>query len=183
MRRHRKKDKECSTELQHIYIDTCYFHAYLWGKHEEKTFSKKIMKKIENSIKKNSNIKVIIPFTIVGELLNNMYQDSFDTKKIEDYFYKFLNLIEKLRADLRPSKSNEFFNIATKIREKDNRIGNTDILILSHALCDPNSKYALFIDQDVLHSTVIRDMEEKMRQEGKRRQKLEITSEFGKLKR
>ena len=66
-----KKDKEISTELQHIYIDTCYFHAYLMGDRDEKETSNQIFQKIFKCIK-NPNIKVIIPFIVVGEVINNI---------------------------------------------------------------------------------------------------------------
>jgi len=175
MRRHRKKDKECSTKLQHIYIDTCYFHAYLIGDRDEKEISNQIFQKIFKCIE-NPNIKVIIPFIVVGEVINNINRKIPDKDKT-DVVMKFWRLIKNLKADFAPPRS-ECFKLANKIIETDDRIEAVDSEILSQALCDPNSSHLLCSDTKVLHSNQIKDLEKTMRKNNERNRKLYITDEF-----
>ena len=166
--------------LQNIYIDTSYFCAYLLGKREEKKASKDILQRIEDSVKNNSEMQVVIPLTVLGELINDIYRDVDNKGKIDKLFYDFLVLVEKLGADFQPPKEDHFFYTTKRIKKEDklNIISNDDILIVAQALCDPDSSRLICQDRPVLNSNKIIDLEKEMRKNGKRNRRLRITEEF-----
>ena len=53
-------------DIQNIYIDTCFFQGYLWGKKNEEENASDMFSKIETSVRQNPNINVKITFIVVG---------------------------------------------------------------------------------------------------------------------
>lgn len=67
------------------------------------------------------------------------------------------------------------FEIMEEVRGRDQRLDGTDIAILAHALADPDAKVFLTIDCDMTDNPAIGEYERKLRSEGRRNVKLNIT--------
>ena len=168
------------TNTQNIYIDTCFFQGYLWGKSDEKENAKAIFSKIEATVRRNSKIKVKIPFIVVGELINNIIRENFGQKDRDEITHKFFELREDLNADIIPPNKC-CYNKAKLLIDRDRYLvehAPTDTLIVSCALCDMDSAFLLTEDSLLLVSYSLKEIERAMREEGKRNRQLKITNEF-----
>jgi len=173
-----KKGKEPSHQC--VYLDTDHIQDFLWGKPDEIRAANQIFQKLRNSIK-NPDIKVRIPFVVVGELINNLVRDKKDNliskDDMDSILHKFLTLQNELNADLTPPGKCVYF-AACELIKKDDRVAGSDALIVCQALCDPYSSHLLTTDTDILYSTAIQELEKDMRKQGKRKLTLRIASEF-----
>ena len=93
---------QMQTNIQNIYIDTCFFQGYLWGKEDEKENAKDILSKIESNVKRNPDINVKIPFIVIGEMINNLIRENFELSNRAEIMYKFFVLLRDLKADTIP---------------------------------------------------------------------------------
>jgi uncharacterized protein YejL (UPF0352 family) len=93
-------------DIQNVYIDTCFFQGYLWGKKDEEENASDMFSKIETSVRQNPNINVKIPFIVVGELINNLIRENVEQGNREEIMYKLFELQKNLKADtIPPNKS------------------------------------------------------------------------------
>ena len=85
------------TNIQNIYIDTCFFQGYLWGKEDEKENANVILSKIKSNVRRNPEINVRIPFIVVGELINNLIRENFELRDSDEdeIMYKFFCATEE----------------------------------------------------------------------------------------
>ena len=72
------------TNIQNVYIDTCFFQSYLWKERDEKESAKDVLSQIKSSVNKNSDINVKIPFIVVGELINNLIRENVEQGNREE---------------------------------------------------------------------------------------------------
>ena len=168
------------TNTQNIYIDTCFFQGYLWGKEDEKENAKDILSKVGSNVRKNPEINVKIPFIVVGELINNLIRENFEQGVREDIMYEFFELRKDLRADTIPPNKCCYAK-AKLLIDRDCYLAEsapTDTLIVSCALCDMDSAFLLTDDSLLLVSYSLKELERDMREEGKRNRQLKITNEF-----
>ena len=167
------------TNIQNIYIDTCLFQGYLWGKEDEKKNAKDILSKIKSNVKRNPDINVKIPFIVIGEMINNLIRGSFELNNRAEIMYKFFDLLNDLRADIIPPNKCCYAKAKLLIDQDCYLAENaTDILIVSCALCDKDSAFLLTDDSLLLESDSLKKIERDMREEGKRSRQLKITNEF-----
>ena len=168
------------TNTQNIYIDTCFFQAYLWGKVDAKENAKDILSKIESNARKNPEINVKIPFVVVGELINNLIRENVEQIVRDDIMYKFFALQKDLKADIIPPNKCCYAKAKLLIDQDLYLVEHapTDTLIVSCALCDMDSAFLLTDDSLLLVSYSLKDIERDMRKEGKRNRQLKITNEF-----
>lgn len=166
------------SNTQNIYIDTCFFQGYLWGREDEKENAKEIFSKIE--FRKNPEINVKIPFIVVGELINNLIRENFEQEVREGIMYKFFELREDLKADtIPPTKC--CYAKAKLLTAQDFYFAEyapTDAFIVSCALCDPDSSRLLTTDSRLLESELLKKIEKDMRTDNERNRQLKITEEF-----
>ncbi len=90
------------TNIQNLYIDTCFFQGYLWGKPDEKENAKGIFNRIKSNVRRNPDFNVKIPFIVVGELINNLIRKNVEQRVREEIMYNFFELREDLKADTIP---------------------------------------------------------------------------------
>ena len=88
------------TNIQNIYIDTHFFQSYLWKKGDEKENAKDILFQIKSN--RNPDIKVKIPFIVVGELINNLKREIPDQDRKAEIMRVFFELLDDLKADIIP---------------------------------------------------------------------------------
>nr|CBH37137.1 hypothetical protein BSM_06140 [uncultured archaeon] len=165
---------------QNIYIDTCFFQGYLWGKSDEKENAKDILSKIESNVRNNPEINVKIPFIVVGELINNLIRENFEQGVREEIMYKFFERLKELKADIIPPNKCCYAK-AKLLIDRDRYLvehAPTDTLIVSCALCDMDSAFLLTEDSLLLVSYSLKEIERAMREAGKRNRQLKITNEF-----
>lgn len=170
----RKKKKE--NNLQNIYIDTFYIEAYVIGdkigQRDTQKEATDLFQKISKTIT-NPNIKVVIPFIVLGELINNINREISDDMNKTQVFFKFWELINKLiKADFSPPRCN-CIPIAKRVMVKDDQIEPTDLHIVAQALEDPYSSFLLTTDSKIIESYGIKNLEKEMRDNNERKQKLQ----------
>lgn len=160
--------KPSQKAVQTIYVDSCFVDAYLWGDRDMKQHTNRVFYRIKNS----SPAKVIIPFVIVGEIVNTMVQ-----KEKEDKIRDLLYLINDIRADT-PPPNKIVIELSSHILNADDLFDTTDAIIAAHAISDELSTRLLTTDTNMQNSRVLIELEEELRNEEKRRYKLRITEEF-----
>ncbi len=170
------------TNIQNIYIDTCFFQGYLWGKEDEKENANVILSKIKSNVRRNPEINVRIPFIVVGELINNLIRENFELRDSDEdeIMYKFFVLLRNLEADIIPPNKC-CYGIAKSLTAQDSYFAEnapTDAFMASCALCDPDSSHLLTVDSRLLESELLKSIEKEMRTANKRNRQLKITEEF-----
>ncbi|MCX6685617.1 MAG: hypothetical protein NTV10_03035 [Methanoregula sp.] len=140
---------------RHVHIDTQYLYAYVVsrGHDEESERKKQIQELIHN---KNPNVKAIISFTAVGETFNEINEKITHPRERRRAINEFIDLLSEKRVDLKPANESTF-KIAHKIKKEDPRLDDTDILIVSQAICDKLAYLVLFQDSKIIESEVIKD--------------------------
>ena len=157
---------------QTIYIDSCFVDAYLWGDRDANLHAKKVFYKIKKTISSNPDIKTVIPFVSVGEIVNTMIQKG-EKEKIREMF----KLIEDLEADT-PPPNKAVIGKALHILNNDKKFGPTDAIIAAHALCDEYSTLLLTTDTNMQTSKVLSELKAELGKTGKRKRKLKISDKF-----
>ena len=145
--------------FQYVHADTQYLYAYsITDGNENEDFLKDQLQKALNN--HNKQIRVKISFTAIGETVNTINKKAKQENKNEGWKRRIIHSLADLsfhkRVDLAPP-TDSVFNTAKKIRSADIRLDNTDILIVSHALCDKESYLALFQDENVLSSKILQE--------------------------
>lgn len=166
--------------IQDIYVDTCYFEGYLWGQDDERENASSLFGKLASTVKKHPNIKIKIPFIVVGELINNLVRDGFNTSQRGDILHNFFEKVFDLQADIIPPPSDCYHHAKYFIKYDSRLIENspTDCFIALCALCDPDSAHLLTNDRGVLESSSLRKIETEMRENGERKRELKFSQEF-----
>ncbi|NQE53081.1 hypothetical protein C5S29_05770 [ANME-1 cluster archaeon GoMg3.2] len=172
--------KKMQTNIQNIYIDTCFFQGYLWGKKDEEENASDMFSKIETSVRQNPNINIKIPFIVVGELINNLIRENVEQGNREEIMYKFFELQKNLKADTIPPNKCCYAKAKSLIVQDDYFAEHalTDTFIVSCALCDPDSSHLLTTDSRLLESVLLKKIEKNMRADNERNRQLKITEEF-----
>ena len=163
-------NRKISKSRIHAYLDTDLIQGYLWGKPDEKKATRRTLLRL-----KSSRLLVKVPFVVVGELINNLIRADLESK--DDLLKNFFSFIKEFGADLVPP-SKFGYRICNELFEKDPLLKPVDALIVSQAFSDALSTRLLTTDKVLLNSLAIRDYEEGLRKDGRRRQKLTITEEF-----
>lgn len=168
------------TNIQNVYIDTCFFQSYLWKERDEKESAKDVLSQIKSSVNKNSDINVKIPFIVVGELINNLKREIPDQERRAKIMYAFFEELEDLEADIIPPNKC-CYDKAKSLTAQDDYFAEhapSDAFIVSCALCDQDSSHLLTTDSRLLLSNLLKKVEKDMRADNERNRQLKITEEF-----
>ncbi len=166
-------------DKQTEYLDTSIIIGYLKNKNDERRHSSEIINKLK---RKHPNVTVIIPQVVLGEGIIKIIEREEEGELVGDSFHKLEKVIKDLEAET-PAPTKESLKIASDILEKNNHLKPTDALIVAQALCDPKSTRLFTTDGDLIGNKEIMEREERMREEEKRRGKLQITGEIRKKRR
>ena len=79
--------------------------------------------------------------------------------------------------NMKPTEK-DAFGIINTLNKRDESMDPTDIMIVSHVLSDPDSKFFFTTDNSILENTAIADLEKELNDEGKRRTTLKILDGF-----
>ncbi len=128
----------------------------------------------------NSSFEVFIPQIVVGETVSQMYEKCGDRTRPDRLLERFASLMEKYGWDdinMQPP-SNRSFRIATELACVDNRVVGVDAELLAIALADPISKFLFTPDKTLLRNKRICDYELRLRHDGKRNTRLNISEDL-----
>jgi hypothetical protein len=103
---------------------------------------------------KNGHIHIKFPFIVAGELINSICYNSMCSSDKAHVIEDFFKLFRSEQIDFIPARM-ESFKLAAKIKDNDNRLDDTDLLIASQALCDIYSTRLLTNDPKLLESREI----------------------------
>ena len=138
------------------------------GKLEEgRGYFKRILSRLDAG-----TIDVVIPQVVMGEAVSIIMRDAPASANPLDATRRMLEDVRDL-ADPKNRMPPTTASIAdmAKTLSKRLRLQFTDALILSHALCDPNSTNLITDDRKLL-SEGVKEVEMEMRSSGKRRRRL-----------
>ncbi|MEA2053172.1 MAG: hypothetical protein U9O90_10235 [Euryarchaeota archaeon] len=107
----------------------------------KKRMQKLFLSKIEATVRRNPEIKVKIPFIVVGELINNIIRENVGQKDRDEITHKFFELREARNADIIPPNKC-YYNKAKLLIDRDRYLvehAPTATFIVSCALYDQDS--------------------------------------------
>lgn len=175
---------------QHVFIDTCILEGHILWKIKEKEGEKsfhEIFKNILSSAARNSEIKIKVPYVVVGELCNNLLKEDIEQRSLwpskstpGNLLFETLN--RKNIEMVAPTYMT--YQLAKKIVENNHgfKNQNLDSLVASQALTDPYSSHLITSDSLLLKSNLLDNYSKEGQrfQEIERKRDLEITEEFKK---
>ena len=140
---------------QVYYLDSDHIIAYIHsGVHRNADLGAAFRGFLNKKGTKKS-IKFVLPQVAAGEVINYITNEAkVDKTEQEELIKELVYQIQKLKIDLKPAKK-EDIRVAKWLLEKEEFTSTTDAVILSQALCDPDSKYLLTTDKVLTGSTLI----------------------------
>ena len=140
---------------QVYYLDSDHIIAYIHSDvHRNKDLGIAFRRFINKKGTKKG-IKFVLPQVAAGEVINYITNEAkVDKTEQEELMKELVYQIQKLKIDLKPAKK-EDIKVAKWLFEKEEFTSTTDAVILSQALCDPDSKYLLTTDKVLTGSTLI----------------------------
>jgi predicted nucleic acid-binding protein len=161
---------EPNENRQHIYIDTYYIQSYLLGHGDAEDYAKDQVRLARDRARKNGDIFIKIPFLVAVELMNNVCRNGFNDTDKERFTSGFIDFMKDENVDFIPNK-NESLKLAVELKDRDNNLDVTDLLIVSQALIDKYSTILLTNDGRLIDSPEI----DRMKKREDRLRKLKIS--------
>ena len=160
--------------ISKTYLDSSYLLAIIQEEGMGREVEHMLYKLREHSF------DVFIPHAVLGEvcgvIFRNFESDQDRLAKME----KLVNVISSNKIKWKNMKplGMEAFSLMVTLRDKDPLLDATDVMILSHVLSDPDSKFFFTTDSKLLGSTVVTDLEKELHCNGKRNESLKICDRF-----
>lgn len=111
---------------------------------------------------------VFIPHAVLGEICGVIFRDFVSGQdkrnKIGGHNGLQRNFVEKHETD----RKKNAFGIMMALSSKDKLLDATDIMIVSHVLSDPNSKFFITADSNMIRNAAIMDLDKDLNVNGKR---------------
>lgn len=158
--------------MNRTYLDTSLLLQAILDKSEPRKLAKHTLERI-----RGSDYEVIIPHIVIGESFSQIIVKS-QPSDIQRRIKELLEWIQKLIPTPRtcmPPVSKEVCTLASELSSEETWIDPCDIIIISHALLDPNSRYLLTTDKAIHGSLVILKKMNELKSSGIRNYDLEIT--------
>lgn len=152
------------------YLDSSYLIGIVSDKPSEQSKVKDLLSKI------SKRCEIVVPQVVIGEVVSVITKNIDNTSKAYEKMQKFLNelyMILKPTSCLPPLEK-EALCYAHVLSNRDSNLDITDLLIISQALQDRDSKYLFTSDSKLLRSKTIKEFECEIRKEGKRNKILKI---------
>lgn len=154
------------------YLDTFYLRGIVSKDRGERALSNRLLSRISQK-----SFEVIIPQVVMGEFFAIILRDS-KREEINEQLMKMINKLHDINLDINsciPPPNEEVFNCIQELRNQKVSLDPTDLVIVAHALADPDSKFLFTTDKKMIESDIITVIEKKMRQfDNKRNIELEI---------
>lgn len=158
--------------MNRTYLDTSLLLRAILDKSELKALAGHTLERM-----RSSGYEVIIPHIVIGESFSQIIIKS-QPSDIQRHIKELLEWIQKLiptSHTCMPPVSKEVCTLALELLSEETWIDPCDIIIISHALLDPNSRYLLTTDENIHRSLVILNKMNELKSSGRRTYDLEIT--------
>ena len=160
--------------VSRAYLDSLYLLALI----QEEDWAREVEHMLHNL--RSNAFDVFVPFVVLGEVCGVVFRDFKSDQDRRDKTAKMADIITSNGIqweNIKPTET-DAFDIMVALRDKDNSLGATDIIILSHVLSDPDSKFLFTTDSDILENAAITELEKDLRDEEKRNTPLKIRDGF-----
>lgn len=124
--------------------------------------------------------EVFVPHVVLGKVCGVIFRDF---KSDQDRRNKTARLVDMMDSNgilwknMKPTEK-DAFDIMVSLSGKDELLDATDVMIVSHVLSDPDSKFFFTTDGNMLENAAIIDLEKELSASGKRRVDLKISDGF-----
>jgi len=154
-----------------VYVDTWLLRGLVSKKKHERMDAKREISRLESN-----SFDVVIPQIVIGETVSVLMRDFPDPSEAKNRLVKLYDSIKKILdpSSCLPPISMLILEKARELKSGDGNLKDTDAIIVSHTLLDPNSQRLLTADTDLLNSEFIKQMENEMRASRIRRKRLKI---------
>ena len=129
---------------------------------------------------RDNTFDVFVPFTVLGEVCGVVFRDFESDQDKRDKMAKLVNVMADngiMWENMKPTESDTFGTMVT-LSSKDEFLDAADVMILSHVLSDPDSKFFFTADSNILRNAAITDLEKGLRDRGSRNTALKIRERF-----
>ena len=155
------------------YLDSSYLLSLIKGEYGAREVGRMLYRLRSNAF------DVFVPHTVLGEICGVIYRDFESDRDRRDRMTMLVDVMSSNKIpweNVRPAGKDAFGIMAAL--GKDEWLDATDVIILSHVLSDPDSRFFFTADNTMLKNAVVADLERVMRREGKRRAALKILDGF-----
>jgi len=154
-----------------VYVDTWLLRAFVSNNKHDASDARRELSKL-----RSSSFEAVIPQIVIGEAVSTILRDFSQPNDIHNKLSKLYDELQPILnfRQCMPPISMLIVNQANELKQKDGNLKDTDAIIASHALLDPQSQRLLTSDTDLLNSRVVIQVEEELRGSGIRRQKLKV---------
>jgi predicted nucleic acid-binding protein len=153
-----------------IYLDTWLLRGLVSNKPSESSYCRSLVSKLKNGY------DVVVPQIVLGEVFAVIVRDNQDPNKV---YLKLKELCNELYNITKPNEclpppTEDIINCMQRLRAREANVRDTDLMVVAHALIDPESERLLTEDKNILNSSEIQTMESQLRAEEKRVKQLRI---------
>ena len=138
---------------------------------QEKSSVERLLSRI-----KNPSFEIRVPQIVLGEAISKILAKD-DVNKSEDILLKLVHILQKYKIDAKtclPPPQRNSLSIMAELSKEDEMLDITDVVILAHALADPDSKFFFTMDQKLIYGVKIKEYERRLRDNEKRNTELKI---------
>lgn len=165
-----------------VYLDTNIIQPLIY--HSDDLSSRQFAAEIRDDLRGDVSdraIDVVIPKPVIGELVDNFYEDLAEYGRAEvgtwsEFSKNLRDYLSQLQASFY-GISSEMVSTANRLIDEDNRLAGTDAVIAASALEDNWSNHLITNDPD-FHETMAIQTIERERQPTPRYYKLNVTDHY-----
>ena len=161
--------------VSRLYLDSYYLLGVVF-KEQDRADAERILYTASTR-----SFEILIPQVVLGEAVSKILERMRDDHA-QCMMDGLVGAIEKYKIDVKRClvpASRDAFAIMEAVRRKDERLDGTDIMILAHALSDPDAKFFLTPDRKMANSRAIKEYEKELRLDKRRNEELKITDRIG----
>lgn len=157
-----------------VYLDSSYLLALIKEEDGAQEVRHMLYKLRSNAF------EVFVPHIVLGEICGVIFRD-FESG--QDRQNKTARLVYTMDSNgiswenMKPTER-DAFEIMVALSGKDKSLDATDIMIVSHVLSDPNSKFFFTTDSNMLENVAITYLDKDLNAHGKRYTTLKISDRF-----
>ena len=129
---------------------------------------------------RSNSFEVFVPHVVLGEVCGVIFRDFESDQDKRDKMVKLVAMMDSYKIlweNIKPTEK-DAFDIMVYLSNRDESLDATDIMIVSHVLSDPDSRFFFTMDSNILENVDIIDLEKDLNTSGKRRVTLKIRDEF-----
>ena len=160
--------------ISRAYLDSSYLLALIKEEDGAREVKHMLYKLRSNAF------DVFIPHAVLGEICGVIFRDFESGQDKRNKMAKLVDTMDSNGISWKNMKpiERDTFEIMIALSGRDKLLDATDIMIVSHILSDPNSKFFFTVDSNMLDNTAIVDLEKDLNTNGKRHTILKISDRF-----